>query len=73
MCEIHWNFKLLFSAIPGNLSLKEYLMEMVSDIENRSCVLWQCDECPSQEKTEKNLSNIFNENNMDDDEISYKQ
>ena len=62
------------AAVPGKLNYKEVLSKLVCNIDNRNCMLHECDNCPGKDAVVKYLAEQFMQADMDDDDIvHYKQ
>ena len=74
VCSYHQNVTLLCSAIPGNLDYKQYMNLCVCDLADRNCMFHLCENCPDITNLSNYLKNIFEDNDLDDDDkINYKQ
>jgi len=74
VCKQHQNAKLLVAVIPCHNDYKELLSSMVCSLDNRTCMMQGCDECPGRSALEDYLSELFSDDDMDmDDSISFKQ
>jgi len=74
VCEQHQNAKLLLAALPGPLHYKELLNIMVCSVEERQCMLRECDMCPGREGVVDYLTKLFDDADMDlDDSVEFKQ
>lgn len=74
VCEIHQNTKLLLSAVPEKLHYNDIISKMVCSVDNRNCMLHQCDDCPGKDAAVIYLSEQFRNADMDDDDyVHYKQ
>ncbi|XP_065673656.1 uncharacterized protein LOC136090720 [Hydra vulgaris] len=72
VCSYHQNAILLVDALNIRLKYKDLLSKTVCSVENKECMLAQCDDCPGKEPLTKYLYEIFGEYE-DDFEIHYKQ
>jgi len=74
VCEIHQNVKLLLAAVPGKVEYKHLIAQMVCNVDDRNCMLHECERCPGTQSVTEFLTQQFTEEDMDDDDIvSYKQ
>lgn len=74
VCEIHQNAKLFLAAVPGKLNYKDVMSKMVCSVDNRNCMLHECDSCPGKDAVTKYLTEQFHKEDMDDDDfVQYKQ
>jgi len=74
VCEQHQNAKLFLSAVPGRHDYKDVLGILVCDLEDRKCMLRECEKCPGKEAIISHLTRIFDEADMDlADKVDYKQ
>ena len=48
VCSIHQNVKLKLSAITSNINYKEVIEASVCSIDNKTCMLRKCDQCPGE-------------------------
>ena len=48
VCEQHQNAKLLLTALPVHQDYKELLNLMVCSVDDRQCMLRECDKCPGK-------------------------
>ncbi|XP_047126478.1 uncharacterized protein LOC124807875 [Hydra vulgaris] len=72
VCSYHQNAILLVDALNIELTYKDLLLKTVCSVENKECMLAQCDNCPGKELLTMYLYEIFGEYE-DDFEIHYKQ
>ena len=72
VCSYHQNAILLVDALNVGLKYKDLLLITVCSVENKECMLAQCDNCPGKEPLTTYLYEIFGEYE-DDFEIHYKQ
>ena len=66
VCEIHQNVKLLLAAVQGKLDYKDVMSKLVCNIDDRNCMLHECDSCPGKEAIAKYLTEQFKQVDMDD-------
>ena len=75
VCEIHQNVKLMTSALPTKIEYKELICKIVCSIDDRQCMMKQCEKYPSTKHLEEYLNFIFTDETEYDDEekiITYK-
>ena len=48
-CNIHQNVKLLQDAVKNERFDKDLIKMLVCNVENSECMLWHCDNCPSDD------------------------
>ena len=60
MC-IHQNVKLMLNVLPYKINYKELLEKLAGNIENRNCMLRNCNDCPSVDIISEYLINLFRE------------
>ena len=69
VCEKHQNAKLFCSALPGKYTYQDVLLFMVCSLENRNCMMHLCNKCRGSEVFKKNLEQIFEEHDLDLDDV----
>ena len=80
VCAIHQNVKLMTHAVPSNDTYKNLSEKLVCNIDNRACMMKQCDKCPGIIKLCDYLTDVFHDDDDDDDDdddgdeviVSYK-
>jgi hypothetical protein len=70
VCCIHQNAKLMVNALNLQVTYKELLGMLVCDMNQETCMLYGCDECPSSDALRDRL---LATNDDDDESIKYKQ
>ena len=74
VCETHQNLKLAVAALPVRTDYKDLLLKVVCSTENRECMLHRCSICPGIDELKSFLEQLFDEADMDlDDIINYKR
>ena len=76
VCAIHQNVKLMTHAVPSNDTYKNLSEKLVWNIDNRACMMKQCDKYPGIIKLRDYLTEVFHDDDDDDDGdeviVSYK-
>lgn len=74
VCEQHQNVVLLLSVLPEQHTAQDLMSKIVCCLTARDCMLHQCENCPGKMSLKVYLKELFEKNDMDDDdEVKYKQ
>ena len=75
VCEQHQNVVLLLSVLPEQHTAQDLMSKIVCCLTARDCMLHQCDRCPGKMSLKVYLKELFEKNDMDDDDdvVTYKQ
>ena len=64
----------MINAFPIKVNYKELLERISCNLDNRNCMLRNCNNCPNVEILKEYIIELFNENNYNDDDIiKYRQ
>ena len=72
VCEIHQNVELMTSLLPVKQNwLHEINRKVVCSIENRQCMMKQCENCSGVKELEGYLKNVFKDDESEDNDKTY--
>jgi hypothetical protein len=73
VCTIHQNVKLMLTKVGKQLDYHQCIDKIVCSSSNKSCMIHRCEKCPGLNSLEQFLHSQLDEDNDQDDLISFNQ